>query len=294
MWTRTRLLAVGASVLVLALIAVGSQFIHSGASAPPVATPDLTASQVLQRAALVAFRTPPTTARPDQFVYIESLAQGYWELPDGNHGLVLTPMPQVRQFLWASADGRHEGLLRQDPLPGSVPCPLPGVCGKADNVTIERGCPVVRPAGYNCTPNPAYRADLPTTTEAMKAFLYAQPPTPENAAQADAGAFQTVENMAEGTLIPPAALSALFSAAAEIPGVTVDQNMVDAAGRHGIAVGRTYQGFRQELIFDRQTFNYLGTREVTAQAIYGVAAGTVTGFTAVLKAAVVDRVGQQP
>ncbi len=76
--------------------------------------------------------------------------------------------------------------------------------------------------------------------------------------------------------------------------MTVQQDMVDAAGRHGIAVGRTYNGQRQELIFDRQTFAYLGTRELTTEPIYGLPAGTVIGFTAVLKVAVVDRPGQQP
>jgi hypothetical protein len=300
LWTRGRLVAAAATAVVLALIVAGSQLVHSGASNQP----NLTATEVLQRAALVAMRMPPTSARPDQFVYLESLNKYYLIMPKSTSGTeIVSPLatqgpngaqikeePEVHQQLWLSADGRRDGLLRQTPIQGGK-LDLPGD-------TIESGCPGDRPAAYHCTPLPAYRADLPTTTDAMLAFLYSKStpdgPPPDNQA------FSNAYNLMESSLIQPAAMSTLFSALARIPGVTVTQDMVDAAGRHGIAVGFTYAGndldagTRQELIFDPQTFNYLGAREVAVLTWLGQAPGTVLGYDAVLTVAVVDKVGQLP
>ncbi|MFG3661236.1 hypothetical protein [Streptomyces sp. NPDC047706] len=61
----------------------------------------------------------------------------------------------------------------------------------------------------------------------------------------------------------------------------------DSVGREGVAVTRTGDGEREELIFDDETFTFLGERELDA-------GGSVYGTSAVLERAVVDRVGQRP
>ena len=93
--------------------------------------------------------------------------------------------------------------------------------------------------------------------------------------------------------LPPATLAALFEAAATIPGTTkVEQ--VDLAGRRGIAVSRTDQDFRHDLIFDAKTYKFLGERDVMVGDLKPYPKNAVTGWTAQLKIAVVDRPGQLP
>ncbi|MFJ1745457.1 hypothetical protein ACIOJD_04340 [Streptomyces sp. NPDC088116] len=66
-------------------------------------------------------------------------------------------------------------------------------------------------------------------------------------------------------LMPPARSAALYRAAAKIPGVVVIPDAVDAAGRHGVAVARANEGERQELIFDKETKQFLGGRIVAVE-----------------------------
>jgi hypothetical protein len=79
----------------------------------------------------------------------------------------------------------------------------------------------------------------------------------------------------------PQAQAALFEAAANMPGLRVVNNTTDAAGRPGIAVTWSYEGKSGGLIFDSNTYAFLG-----------VWAGK--GSSAVLQVAIVNEVGQRP
>ena len=129
----------------------------------------------------------------------------------------------------------------------------------------------------------------------------------------DQQAFITAADMLRGAYLPPAARSALFRAMARIPGVRAMPDVVDVAGRHGVAVTRTY-GYRQELIFDPKTYEYLGEQETvvadpgtggpgttpgrspghTASQVPDLPLGMVFGRIAILRVAIVDRAGQVP
>src|SRR5262249_53108412 len=149
--------------------------------------------------------------RPDRYVFVESVTQFVTiaSAADGKTTISLDP-PKLRR-IWLSVDGTRDGLLRERPM--SDP-----------NAWSE--------TPLNGPEPPAYRRDLPTDTDAMLAYLYhnshGQNPR-------DQQAFITVGDLIREAYIPPAALSALFSAAARIPGVTVERGAVDASGRHGIA-----------------------------------------------------------
>ncbi|MBV9794553.1 MAG: hypothetical protein JO016_11505 [Actinobacteria bacterium] len=71
--------------------------------------------------------------------------------------------------------------------------------------------------------------------------------------QGDEGAFLTIE----GTLIngaPPAVAAKLYRALGDIPGVTVNDDAVDVAGRHGVAFARG----GEEVILSKGSYRFMG------------------------------------
>jgi hypothetical protein len=109
--------------------------------------------------------------------------------------------------------------------------------------------------------------------------MQGQQPRPEEA-------FTTIGDLLREAITPPPVSAALYRAAALIPGVTVVADTTDAIGRHGVAVAMTSQGVRNEWIFSKQTFQYLGERDIN------IADGTTNGIAAVLQRAFVNHSGQ--
>lgn len=108
-------------------------------------------------------------------------------------------------------------------------------------------------------------------------------------------AFDYIGEALRETILPPKLAAALYRAAAQIPGVVLVADSVDAAGRHGVAVARTDAlGERTEWIFDRGTFEYLGERSYLVRDTDIGKAGMLTATTAVLERAVVGKKGQLP
>jgi hypothetical protein len=142
-------------------------------------------------------------------------------------------------------------------------------------------------------PNSRY-AELPTDPDALLRHIYAE--TKGQGQGPDDQAFDYIGEALRESILPPELLAALYRAAAKIPGVVLVKDSVDAAGRHGIAVGRTDQhGERREWIFDPATFEYLGERSYLVRDNPEIgAAGMLTGTTAVLQRGVVDRAGDLP
>jgi len=112
----------------------------------------------------------------------------------------------------------------------------------------------------------------------------------------DQAMFVLVGGLMRNAIVPPAQAAALYRAVARIPGVTIVENAVDAAGRKGVAITREDPDnpSRDEWIFDRNTFQFLGQRTVASEDYSDVKEGTVTSNTAVLRRAVVDEPGQRP
>jgi hypothetical protein len=236
----------------------------------PTTTPDTEAAKILLHAALVAQRLPDRSARSNQFVFVESVTAFTGTVVEqGKPPRIELAVPKLRQ-IWLSVDGSRDGLLRERPRSGTGPVQEDRLSGSGP---------------------PAYLTDLPTNTDAMVRYLYRNshgqnPP--------DQQAFITVGDLIREAYVPPASLSAMFSAAARIPGVEVVRDAVDASGRHGIAVSRTFGGVRSELIFDPVSYAFLGEREVATKDQDGLTTGMVVGSTAVLRVTIVDRAGQLP
>ena len=235
----------------------------------PVVKPLSESAKVLQLAAAEARREPLLPARDDQFVYVETIISfaNSESNGDGTAGKYLPAEPR-RRWAWLSVDGSQDGLAREAPVTSH---------------TVPSG-------GDNLSRTDGYRNDLPTDAKAMRVLLYSAQRGDQSA---DAGAFKQVGGLLREQYVPPASVAALFDAAATIPGTTVVRQ-VDMAGRHGVAVSRTEDGIRSDLIFDARTYHYLGERDVVVGSSPPFPKGVVIGSTAQLRIAVVDRAGQLP
>jgi hypothetical protein len=235
--------------------------------AAPQGPPD--AEQVLLLAAQHAAGTPAMTARPNQFLFIDSVEVESRLDREGNRATVSAPM---RTRTWLSVDGTRDGLVLQD---GGSPARtnIDGCTNGRQAQTIDR--PETTPK-IACTPEPAYQPGrIPTDPTRLLAYVYgvaaAEPEwVSVNAGKgfvklsADQRAFTEIAQILYKNHLP-AVQEAAFRAAGRIPGVQVRRNVADAAGRTGVAVTRTEAGHRHELIFDPATYRYLGHNIIGAE-----------------------------
>lgn len=143
---------------------------------------------------------------------------------------------------------------------------------------------------------------LPTTPEKMLAFLRASSgatndPKADRRSSPDELTFGAAGEMVGESYLPAPQRAALYRALALIPGLELVENATDAAGRAGVGVAfrDTNRGVRRELIFDPETFRYLGERAfVTDAAAAKAPVGAQTAATAQLSAEVVDTIPPAP
>jgi hypothetical protein len=235
----------------------------------PASKPLSESATVFRLAAAEARQEPLLPARDDQFVYVESIVSFAASQSNGD-GTAGKPLPpeERRRRVWMSVNGTRDALARETPVKSR------GAGTGGDNLGHVDG----------------YRSDLPTDAEAMRRLLY----TAEHGDMpADAGAFDQVGGLLREQYVPPASVAALFDAAATIPATEVVRQ-VDLAGRPGIAVTRTDNGLRSDLIFDAKTYHFLGERDVVVGSSPPFPKGAVIGYTAQLRIRIVDEAGQLP
>ncbi|MFD0900266.1 CU044_5270 family protein [Actinomadura sediminis] len=297
---RPRRAAVAVAAFGLAFGTAVAIAVAPGGSPPagpsPSATLNVGAVEVLNRASRAAAATPVLRPRPDQFFYFESKQYQY-----GRTDL---------RRAWFSVDGSRAGLIRNSETDDGVwTCAGNAAWKERENAAIETGRPLpVDPADApaDCGNGDVRVRGLPSGVAEMRRWLYRHsngdnPP--------DVQAFITVGDTIRERYVEPETLSVLFAAAAGIPGVTVIRDVTDLAGRAGIAVGQTWQGVRHELIFDAETYAFLGEREIVdmkgtwrppgASASPGAEDvpgehGDVLYAAAEIRMAVTDRAGQIP
>ncbi|MFB7590052.1 CU044_5270 family protein [Streptomyces sp. NPDC056169] len=239
------------------------------------------AAVLLDRIATVAAAKPAPAVRDNQFVYVSSTVA--WSSQSDVDPTMRLDTPHSRT-VWLSVDGSRTGLLRER----GKDIPL------AD--AVDKSGRPVKPVG-NARPtlnSPTYRylASLPTDPDVLLKKIYdetrGQGPGP------DQEAFVTIGDLLREQLAPPKVSAALYKAAARIPGVSVVDDTVDAAGRHGVAVGRVHAGERTEWIFDKNTLEFLGERGVMVEDTPWAKTGQVTATTAVLSRGITDKTGEKP
>lgn len=235
------------------------------------------AAEILSRAADAARHQAALTPKPSQFIYFKSIGRSA-AIGDYNHVTMQAELHEV----WLSVDGNRNGLVRQQLR---SPSNLARPTGPWERT-------VVQPVGYpDGAPGPAYRPGLPTSAGAMLAYLYRtshgqNPPAVQ--------AFITAGDLLQVSYLRPAALSALFEALEKLPGVSVADHAVNAAGQRGAAVQQTFHGMSYQLIFNPRTYAFIGAREVAVSASAGLRTGTILFSYAILRLAVVNHAGQFP
>jgi len=157
--------------------------------------------------------------------------------------------------------------------------------------TVEPPCSDTTGSGAVCQPQPGYPAGLPTSPGAMLTYLYRNshgqnPPAVQ--------AFITACDLISVSYLRPAALAALFGALEKLPGVSVADHAVNAAGQPGVAVQQTFHGMSYQLIFNPRTYAFFGGREMSVSASAGLKVSTILFSYAILKLAVVNHAGQLP
>ncbi len=271
----------------------------SGDGEQPSLVIDAAAAAVLQDAAAAEAEHEPWAPRPDQFVY-RKYVDTHYVMSQELDGSGTESLETTHSEDWLSVDGLHTGL--------SKGWTEPGVSYPDGDRGSERLTPCAEDTESWCMNVQAYPSDLPTDgdAEVMLQYLRANPkPGPEPVPAdwpepfPDTGTFERAEELLALGSLPPQARSAVFGAIALIPGVTVTGDAVDAAGRPGVAVGFTFATEeRHELIFDGETNEFLGFRQLWApdQLADGVPA-TEAGASwelALLESGLVDKVGQKP
>ncbi|MFE6055194.1 CU044_5270 family protein [Kitasatospora sp. NPDC056446] len=231
----------------------------------------------VQRISLAAEAAPDLVLRPGQYVYIESTVSHLAGSVDAGSGAstVWVEKPHQRQ-VWHSADGRTGWLTEEGKSP-------------------EGGAALASGTGaYLNAPSYDYLRTLPTDPQELLRKIYTE--TEGAGSGPDQQAFVTIADLVREQAVPGKLAAALYQAAARIPGVVLVDSATDAAGRTGIAIARTNAatGSRDEIIFDRGSYAFLGERSVQVTEAFGVKPGTVTANTAVLRRVATDAAGHRP
>lgn len=224
---------------------------------PPLAHP--TATQVLDRAALVALHAATATPSGDQFVYTKTEDLGGETIQS-----------------WLSVDGTRTSRVGTHSIVGCVNGQMSlQMLGTAptDGRTVTR----------TCAAQPAYFPDMPRQASGMLPYLERT----QGVRPGDVNDIaKTVGELLNSDYLLPAQQSALYEFLARTPGITVQTGVSDAAGRAGVGVAWSFDASQAMIIFDSRTYTYLGMR---TRGIHGQLGGT-----ALLATAIVDRVGQLP
>ncbi|MDQ7805431.1 CU044_5270 family protein [Amycolatopsis sp. A133] len=210
--------------------------------------------KVLTAAASSVLKEPAKPPRPDQFLYVKTEY----------------PIPPNRE-VWFSVDGTRDSLI------GGT---KEGGCRNGKAPMYGTNDPRAEGQLQDCAPRAVYRTDLPTTADAMLAYLYDKESDRDGRATYIGKA---VYNLAYEQVLQPASYAALFEAAARVPGLTALDHVTDGAGRPGVGIefpmppGSSPKAKPIVLVFDATTFQFLGTTD---------SAVTVKTY--------VDEVGQRP
>lgn len=280
-----RLLLIGA---VTAVVAATTTWQVVGAGHQGGATP--AAAALLGRAADAAIGARDSVVGPDQYLHIttDAVTATSNQLPDGT---VLSWLNRAVDEQWVPGDPSKNWVQRRGP---AVPyrfftpdgqdrarrlglLPLAG----APEVTRSRDGAFFGPITPTWqTPTAAFLASLPRDPAQLLGRI--RHDAGDSGPSRDGEALVTISDVLRSGVVPADLRAALFRTAQLVPGVRVVDTATTLDGRAGVAVGRDEgHSYRQDIIFDPQTGQVVGGREVALEAFGDMPAGTVYDFTAV-------------
>ncbi|MET9063831.1 CU044_5270 family protein [Streptosporangium sandarakinum] len=242
-----------------------------------VLIPVASVQQLGERAARAAATNPyETVPSPGKWLYVKETIAPLREEPEPE----VDRSKRTTLELWNSVDGRQTAL------------------------DDGKGRLVIHEAGPGVTA--ADLAEGPVTPERVLARIRAAvaetPAPPGDDGPDEQRIVETISRVMNEQALEPEVRAALFRALPMIEGVSVKQDAVDAAGRHGVAFAYTGRWERFEIILNPEEYTYLGTYgETVATRTYTtpagtreVKAGTPVVWTAHLRAGIVDEPGERP
>lgn len=240
------------------------------------------ASEVLTKAAAGTGSSPELHPKAGQYLVYESQTMDPVESnSNGRHARYLA---RTVRKVWMPIEGdATKGFIQSRSLPPKAypGWPIPPEAHTTGSATGPQKLADFDNKAEFLRNDYAYVSHLPTTPQKMYEHLYTRL---GRDAQADNQAWQRVGGLLTETYLPAAQRAALYRAAAAIPGVTTVPKATDAAGREGIAAAKVIGGIREEYIFDRRTYQYLGQRSIVTDPTQAQApTGTTLTSTAQLK-----------
>lgn len=285
---RRVVLAAAAAVLLVGGILTADVILpgYSGASAE--------AAQVLHNAALATIKTSDPVVGPGQYLKVATTAvsSGGMANTDGTSaawldkstGEVYVPADRSQEWVWnrgarvptqffsERAEAAWEEIEKQ--VSGS-----PGF--KAEIVRADGGAFY---GGPQTVINGIPLEDMPTITREPKELLkLIYDRTVGAGPSAEIEAVVTIADTLRTGIVPADLRSALYEAAALIPGVTLTEQQATLDGRTGIAIGieGPFGGGRQDIIIDPDTGLMIGEREIALKATADFPAGTATSWSSI-------------
>lgn len=254
--------------------ALAVTFTGGGTSGDTTAQPRETATVLLDRLAGTAAKSDVQPVRQDQFVYVKSVGAGAEMKENGASELD----PRSEHEIWKSQRVKRIHKTGESYEAGAY-----------SNIYELGGSP----AGIN-RPTYQWLAALPTDPDVLLKELYRMTEA-ENGQEKAQAVFEQIGRLL-GDVMPPENAAALYKAVAKIPGVTRQEDAVDAAGRHGLGIARVDKRtwIANEWIFDRDSLAYLGEREYRTKDFAAGKKGDVLAEYALLKHGIVDHYRERP
>lgn len=289
-----------AAAAVVAAVLTAAPGRHGAGSARPAPS---RATLLLESAADVVSRGPAVHVGHDRFVYVHTEVAGrgnpvlaQWYDKQGHvhrqYAKVaekLTKPQSVREWIpWSRSRAGAQAWGAKAPERLVFPAPGDGLAGNAMHLLSTLDALAALPQ------------DPAEALQAIEAQISRQMDNAENTKAGHHPAvdrqmlFEYMGGMFQES-VDPRTTAFLYRVAAQVPGTTVIPDAVDAAGRHGVAVGVDGRSDdREEWIFDKSTYAFLGLRDVTRHDTVIGKAGSVILVTAALGRAVVDHAGDMP
>lgn len=286
-----------AASLGLSAAAAGAVVFASGTTPSPTSHPLLirlsAAQQVLYHAANNAQAQAFTAPRSDQWIYIESLNRSPGKPGPGQVQTAQTPLQTRIDRTWTRADGKQVAFLQNGKL-------------------------IISPTGGATPPSDyASLAALPHDPQELLTWAREQAASAPKKQARDTSAFAILDSILYAGLVPPQQQATIYRTLAKIPGVTLDKDATDTAGRPALGVAYTIGWMNEEILFDPGSYAYRGQRSVaikdhtesvsdqkitgkdgTVQVVKGgtwtVKKGAIDLLTARTAAGIVDNPGQRP
>ncbi|WP_157530122.1 CU044_5270 family protein [Microtetraspora niveoalba] len=217
-----------------------------------VGAPPADAKVLLTLAARAAVGRPDMVPARGQYVLTKTLAQNSLYTKDESGRMVYTKV-LVSQERWEAADVGKPWLSRSQNLSATGPAPRKYWDRGVEDIVSEPGA---------CPGQPAYArlGAWPTDPAQVRAKIVAD--TGEDPLRV----WRSLQDLVRESVVRPSLAAALYQVAAELDGIVLIGEAVDAAGRPGLAVAMDEgDGIRSELIFDRTTYRYLGERTVNTR-----------------------------